>query len=72
MTSVLDRSARADWSLTRGPLWRRSAFCSAMSSWRDFALRGRFSRQAEGMGLKSGNEFQGAVSASRELKGEGW
>jgi len=28
------------WSvLHRGPLWRRSAFRSAMGGWRDFALR---------------------------------
>jgi len=31
---------------TRGPLWRRSAFRSAMSGWRDFVLRGCFSRKA--------------------------
>jgi len=31
------------WSaLNRGPLWRRSAFRSAMSGWRDFALREGF------------------------------
>ena len=27
-----------------GPLWRRSAFRSAMGGWRDFALRGLFAR----------------------------
>jgi len=37
------------WSVaTRGPLWRRSAFRSAMSGWRDFALRGCFPREAAG------------------------
>src|SRR3954465_15161791 len=30
----------------RGPLWRRSAFRSATSGWRDFVLRGLNSRNA--------------------------
>jgi len=34
------------WSaFSRGPLWRRSAFRSAMGGWRDFVLRGCFFAQ---------------------------
>ena len=45
MTSVPDRTANAGRSLIRGPLWRRSAFRSAMGGWRAFVLRERFSRE---------------------------
>jgi small subunit ribosomal protein S12 len=38
MTSVAEQHTLIGY--IRGPLWRRSAFRSAMSSWRDFALRG--------------------------------
>jgi hypothetical protein len=40
----------------RGPLWRRSAFRSATSGWRDFALRG-FIRAMRPMGQAVPNEF---------------
>ena len=54
-----------------GPLWRRSAFRSAMSSWRDFALRG-FIRALRPMGQVVPDEFlRGRFPVSRELKGEG-
>jgi len=38
------------WTVSNcGPLWRRSAFRSAMSGWRDFVLREGFSlRDAAG------------------------
>jgi hypothetical protein len=37
----------------RGPLWRRSASRSAMNGWRDFVLRGSFSRGASEWGGSS-------------------
>jgi hypothetical protein len=53
----------------RGPLWRRSAFRSAKSGWRDFALRGR----RRELGQVAPNEFAKAdLGFLRELtKGEG-
>src|ERR1700730_234767 len=58
--------------LGRGPLWRRSASRSAMSGWRDFALRGPF-RVKRPIGAGSpGQNLRSRFSASRaKLKGEG-
>jgi len=61
------------WSVqTRGPLWRRSAFRSAMGGWRDFVLRGSLPRKAAERGGWSLEEFAEPIRVSRELKGEGW
>jgi hypothetical protein len=49
----------------RGPLWRRSAFRSATSGWRDFALRGVNSRNAP-MGQVVPNDFAEPMTVSRE------
>jgi len=47
MHDLGSRTDSESWSaFSRGPLWRRSAFRSAMSGWRDFVLRGCFSREA--------------------------
>jgi len=46
-----------------GPLWRRSAFRSAMSSWRDFALRGCF-RAMRPDGTGSPDKICGADTGS--------
>jgi hypothetical protein len=54
----------------RGPLWRRSAFRSATSGWRDFALRGLNSRDAAD-GTGGPERICEADQVSRELKGEG-
>src|SRR3954470_5119125 len=44
------QTAQADGH-DRGPLWRRSAFRSATSGWRDFVLRGFIrARRADGTG----------------------
>src|ERR1700681_3673403 len=56
--------------LDRGPLWRRSAFRSAMSGWRDFALRGPF-RTMRPDGTGSPDKNCGADTGSARIaKGE--
>ena len=49
----------------RGPLWRRSAFRSATSGWRDFVLRGFISARRP-MGQVVPNEFAEPMTVSRE------
>jgi hypothetical protein len=49
----------------RGPLWRRSAFRSAMNGWRDFVLRELFCAMRT-VGQVAPNEFAKPIKVSRE------
>src|SRR3569623_2720385 len=67
----LDEAARRQpGGKDRGPLWRTSAFRSAMNGWRDFALRD-WVRAVRRAGTVVPNEFAKPIRVSRELKGEG-
>jgi hypothetical protein len=56
--------------LIRGPLWRRSAFRSAMGGWRDFALRNRLRKTGPAGRVTPGiTGFCGADAGSARTKG---
>jgi hypothetical protein len=64
MTSV-QASRFIPVGVNRGPLWRRSAFRSAMNGWRDFVLRELFCAMRT-VGQVAPNEFAKPIKVSRE------